>query len=510
MGFFAEARAFLGNARDLLRASPATTPIPLVLQSMPTHGKLTPVRLSSAIALADTGYPYDLCDLANGFRQKDGHLQSVLGSREGAVAKLGWQVQPTDESKEAAAIAAFVEEVLKSLGASARAGADQVEVKNFRTLIAHLTSAVFYGYAVAEMIWEKKNFPLDPGNPKSRVAPRLVPVGSVHIAHRRFVFNQTTGRIHWFDVNAYVPGQPVLGVDLSTQTQGKFVVAQPRINGDIPAREGLSRVLCWLALFRNFSLRDLLELAQLAWKPWRIGTYLKNASKEDKQALVDAIKVLTSQGVTVLPETTKLQVEFPRAIGGSKGSQHQQLLDWLGREMSKASLHQTMTTDAGSSRAQAVVHDTVRDEVREWDAAWIAAVIQQQIITPLIRLNYGADTPVPLFSFVFEKTEDILAISGAVVNLVKSGVVLSQREIRKRTGFTDPKPGEEVVGGVAAVDPKHTPNVPPPPPPTAPDLPPEPEDEDDEDDPPASGKKPNQGDAAPDAPDVPMSPKKAA
>ncbi len=502
MGLFHDARALLGGVasgvRDLLRPTAATTPLPLVLQSIPTHGGLTPVRLSAAIALADTGYPYDLVDLANNFRQKDGHLQSVLGTREMGVAKLGWQVKPTDESKEAAAIAAFVEEALKGMGANALAGEEQIPVKDFRTLIAHLTSSVFFGYAVAEVIWEKKDFPLDPGNPKSRMAPRLVPAGSVHVAHRRFVFNQATGRIHWFDVNAYVPGQPAQGLDLSQQTQGKFIVAQPRVNGDIAAREGLSRVLSWMALFRNFTLKDWMELAQLAWKPWRIGYYDKQAGRDDIAALDLAIQKLTSQGVALLPKLTELRVEWPKATGGRATGQHQGLNDWLAKEMSKATLGQTMTADAGSSRSQAEVHNEVRGEIREADATFLAAVIIQQLITPLIRMNFGPDVPVPGFSFVFDKTEDIVAVSSAVVNLVKSGVELVAAEVRQRCGFRDPKPGEVVVGGACTADPAHEPVAPPPkqppPDPNKPEPDTDEDDEEDEDDAPGSTPPPVNGD----------------
>src|SRR6185503_14998611 len=59
---------------------------PLWDQFQRIGGGLTPVEVSSIVREADAGQPARLVDLFNESREKDGHLQSVCGTRERAVS----------------------------------------------------------------------------------------------------------------------------------------------------------------------------------------------------------------------------------------------------------------------------------------------------------------------------------------------------------------------------------------------------------------------------------------
>ena len=241
---------------------------------------------------------------------------------------------------------------------------------------------------------------------------------------------------------------PIDGVDFLAEWPNKFIVSQPRITGDVQCREGLVRVLMWAGLFRNWTLSDWLKLGEIAWKPWRTGEYQKGATREDVDALINVLESMTSSGVAMVPDTTKLKVEWPGGQGGVKAS-HSELFDVVGREMSKAVLGQTLTTEAGKIGSQALgsVHNEIRKDILEADARQLAAVITRDLITPMIRLNFGPTAPVPILRFLTEDAEDLQAFSKSIQQFVDAGLRIPAAWVRDRAGIPDPDEEEEMLGG---------------------------------------------------------------
>jgi len=369
---------------------------------------LTPFDVQSIVRQADGGDPSRLIDLANEFRQKDAHLQSVLFTRESALSGLDWELvlpgarRTKDGSRRQRAPRGererrFVDEVLRGLDAP-REDRDAV---GLRELIQHLTGGAFYGHAVAETL-----FALD-----SRM--RLVPRGFALHSARRFGFEQTRGELFlsngrggWSDFRAAFPY--------------RFIVSQPRITGDVQAREGLMRVLVWPAICRNWTVSDWMSLAELAWKPWRIGKILKGATEAEKAALKQTLKDLTRIGSATHTENTEIKLQWPEAKGGAGNSGHGELHMRMAAEISKAVLGQTLTTETSGTGSYSLgqVHDRVRKDILEFDAKHVAAVITRDIVRPLIELNYGPTAPVPTFRFVTEEVADLKTTAEALKTLV--------------------------------------------------------------------------------------------
>src|SRR6185437_16114291 len=106
------------------------------------------------------------------------------------------------------------------------------------------------------------------------------------------------------------------------------------------------------------------------WKPRRIGYYTKGADAKDIRILIQTMKDLVTQGVAVLPDSVRVDVEWPKGQDGTtavNNNKHLGMSDNFAREISKAALGQTMTTDDGSSHSQARVHDEVRKDIRDSD-----------------------------------------------------------------------------------------------------------------------------------------------
>ena len=442
-------RAFAAKlSTSLTKVSQASIELPLTLQSLYVGGNLTPEYIAATIREADVGRPYRLVCVGNKFRQQDGHLHSVFQTREKAVAKLPWQVVPANGKRRSIKVARFVEECLTHFGRGYSPADGNV---GFHDLLVHLMGSVFYGYSVAELMWERRS---DVGG------IRLIPVCARPINQRRFIFDEMTGRLHWFDITCPVVEYP--GVDLSQEPAGKFIVATPRVNGDLPSREGLLRLMVWLAYFRNWSVRDLLKLAELAWKPRRIGYYTKGADQKDVRILIKTMKELVTQGVAILPDSVRVDVEWPKGQDGTSAvsnNKHLSLSDYFAKEMSKAALGQTMTTEDGASLSQAQVHEEVRKDIRDSDANFIAELIQSCLIVPLVAMNFG-DVEMPKFVFVPDDAVDLLRHAQAILTYKTAGLRIVEQDVRAVAGLSEPQPGDVLLGGDVVPDPDDLPTVP--------------------------------------------------
>lgn len=384
-------------------------------------GNLTPPQLSALFAQADTGGVQGLQALAQEARKKDCHLQSVLQTRELAVSGLPWQVNPFKKGSREyptardANIASLIEGWFR-------------KAKGFRKAIKHLAGAAYHGFAVVEVMY-------------GLVDGYIVPVEYRPLMPHRFQFDQLTGDLRWRDTS-----MSATGVSLADYP-GKFIVHMPRVNGDDPNREGLCRPLLWAALFRNWDLRDWLQLAELAWKPSQKAIYEKGASEEDIANLEAIMESFVTTNRIMLPKTTDILLEWPKnPISG--GSGHKDLFDTIGAEMSKATLGQTLTTEQGSRGSQSLgnVHDKVRRDIVESDARDIEDT-ENEHIAFLTAMNFGPNVEPPTLAIQTQDPTDLVAFSTAVEKFAGVGVEMPVRWIRDEAGIPEPKGDEETIGG---------------------------------------------------------------
>lgn len=400
-------------------------------------GQLTPTQLSNILRDADNGNIRRLMDLANDARQKDCHLSAVLSQSEESIAGLSWKLTlPEKTLARERKVSSLVEEHLRTAVA-----------EPFNALISHQAGAAYYGHSVSETMFAK----LD---------GKILPVDWENHGQRRFAFRLTDGKLVWRDIQ-----MPQNGVDFREENPNKFVVSQPRVTGDVPCREGLVRVLMWAALFRNWDMTDWLRTGEIAWKPWRIGKYVKGkTSKKDLDDLVAILDQLASTGTAALPDNTDLKIEWPGGSGGTKVT-HSELFNVLAMEMSKCVLGQTETTQSSTSSgyAQAKVHESVKADILRARARHISAVITRDVIRPMVALNFGPNFLVPRFELVTEDSVDLLSFSSGLKNLTGkggAGLRIPAKWARSVANIPDPEDDEECIGGVEEPEPEEDPNEP--------------------------------------------------
>lgn len=391
-------------------------------------GAMTPARVTQILRQRDSGDMTAYVDLLNESRQKDGHLHGNLSQAEESIVELDWTLKLPEKAR------ARDKRAMRWLDNALRqcTGDNDSEAGGFADLIAHLAGAFYVGHQVAEPAFRKDR--------DGYIAPK----GFYALNARRFGYRSDDGVFVWKDETT-----GYRGVDLRKEYPGRFIIFQPRVNGDVPVREGLGSVLMWAALFRNWSVTDWLRTAELTWKPWRIGTYKKGASDQDIEALKTAMDTLVTTGSAVLPETTDFQAEWAAGSGGS-GSRptHAELFNVIAMEMSKAVLGATETVQSSSSSgfAQAKVHHGVTKTILRGRARQVAACITRDLVATLIRINFGKDVAIPQFEFILPDPVDIQAFGAGVKSLTDAGCNLSQNWVRNRVGAVAPENDDDEMG----------------------------------------------------------------
>jgi phage gp29-like protein len=384
-------------------------------------GNLTPQSVSAILAEADSGNPARLVDLMHEARQKDGHLQAVLETRELALQALEWDiVAPGDKPlKREKKVTKFCKDVLSAMS-------------TFPQMLAHLTGeSLLFGHATSELMWRKQG-------------AFVVPEFTEQVSCRRFRFTESSGRLVFVE-NQYSR----VGVDLLEEYPGKFIQVRRRVNGDVPVREGLCRALLWAALFRNWGITDWLKLAEMSWKPWRTAKFKKEKiATLDVAAMRRILEGMTSNGIALYPDTWELEVKWPQFSGSAAGSNHTELVEFMGREISKAVLGGTDTVEPGKngSRASTEVRNEVRHDRRDADALAIGAEIKRHLLEPLVKMNFGESAVVPEFFFLTEDPEDLEKFSKSILTLRTAGLKIPTSYVYEKTGIQVPKEGDELVG----------------------------------------------------------------
>jgi phage gp29-like protein len=433
---------FFGRLKDLV-SPPKLITTRVQLREKPLNEQfqrigsgLGPADVSRILQRADQGQPGTLYDLFHESRAKDGHLQGICYTRDIAVSLCGLDFVELDDDQAKR----------KDKKAIKLCRRTRDEFRGFDKLVEHLTGAYVPGHATATIRWEKTK------------DGWLLPKEAELLSSRDFIFSQKTGELR-YQRNPY----DMEGVDLLADNPARVVQVQRRITGDVQVREGLVRCLVWAALFRNWSLKDWIALGEIGWKPWRIAEYKKNASQKDIDELVDMLERLGASGVAAIPETTAIKVEWPKGMAPGTGgsSTHRELLDTMGREMSKAVLGQTTSAEPGpnGSRASDEVRDRVRGDIREADAVATAAALCGHLFDYVVRINLGDDVATPVPWFQTDDAVDQLSFAQAVKNLADAKVRIPQKWIRDQLGAPEPKEGEEAIGETEDPQPEGDPNA---------------------------------------------------
>lgn len=395
------------------------SPIP----GTPADG-LTPVRLANILRATDRGEPTAYLELAEVIEERDPHYLAVLSTRKRAVSQIDISVEPGGEDSRSEEIATMVRGWLKR---------DELALELFDIL-----DCLGKGFSFTEIVWDVSEGQWRPERLEWR-DPRWF----------RFRRDDLSTPMMLDDHGAE---QPLPGF--------KFIFAALKAKSGLALRGGLARVAAWGWMFKAFTQRDWAVFTQTYGQPLRLGKFGPGASEDDRQTLFRAVANIAGDCAAIIPES--MSIDFIETANlGASSDLYERRADWLDRQISKAVLGQTTTTDAVSGgHAVSQEHRLVQEDIERSDARALAAVINRDLIRPWVDLEYGPQPAYPRIVIARPETEDLTALATSLGTLVPLGLRVGQAEVRARFGLGEPSEGEAVLSPAAAQPPAPPPVLP--------------------------------------------------
>lgn len=352
---------------------------------------------------------------------QDDQVASTFQQRRLAVTSTEWVVDPGGDSPADKAAAEFMREQI------ARIKWDDKTDK--------MLYSVFFGYGVAEIMWQRQ------GN--------RIGIGEVKVRDR--------GRFRFGDSGALYL-RPELG---SGGSVGNYKLMQSaddrerkfwtiRIGGDHddqPYGRGLAQALYWPVFFKRNDIKFWLVFLERFSGPTSIAKMPAGQYKDEelRKQTLQMLEAIATEGRIVIPEGTT--VDFLESIY-SGSADYRDMKSAMDAAIAKVVLSQTMTTDNGSSRSQSETHKAVRDEVVKADADLICDSWNMGPGKWLTELNFpGAAIP-----RVWRKTdpeEDLNTRAERDKNIAELGFEPTEEYIQETygKGWVRKRPNELRVPG---------------------------------------------------------------
>jgi phage gp29-like protein len=381
--------------------------------SYPSVG-LTPGGLGAIFQEADLGAVRSQMELFEEMEEKDAHLASLLQTRKLAVLSLDYEVLPYADTPEDEALAEAVGEIVFG-------------IPDLESAFLDLLDAIGKGFALMEIIWGVNR-------------------GQAQVEGLKWVPQKKLTFVEDLAPRLLTADGPWQGLPFPPW---KTIYHRYKAKSGHDTRAGVLRVVGYMYLLKNYSLKDWAAFNEVFGMPLRLGKYDPVSTPSDREALIQAVRNLGTDAAGIISKNTEIEfVEATNRLSGNS-SPFQALADFCNREMSKAILGQTLTTDTSGGTgtyAAARVHAQVRSDLVVADAQSLAQTLREQLLRPLVGFNFGWDKPVPWFRFRFEENQDLKTLSEVYRNLANMGVPLSLEHVAERFGIPLAKEGQARVG----------------------------------------------------------------
>ncbi|MCH9853389.1 MAG: DUF935 domain-containing protein [Alphaproteobacteria bacterium] len=300
--------------------------------------------------------------------RKDAQVMACMQQRIYHAVALPYRVMPADDSDDAKQIADFTRKILHRL--------------DMDKITEQMLWARYYGYAVAEIIWQQKH--------------NHITIEAIKPRHPQYFDFDAHGKIH-------IKNQFGKPVDLPEK---KFWhVTSGGICADQPRGEALAEWLYAPVKTKNDAMEQWQIFLEKYASPTIIGKYPAARIREsEKTALLEAAANLRRDTAAVIPDSMMLELLEAKRTGNGE---YHPLIAHCNASIAKLILGQTMTTDEGGSYAQANVHDRVKNRLILADCDLICESFTRQVITWLCEWNFGDDdVPIPYLTRHFAPMPD--------------------------------------------------------------------------------------------------------
>lgn len=371
-------------------------------------------KLKGLLQSADSGDLAGALVLFEEMQQKDPGLSSVVETRCNALTLLEYEVVSAAESED-----------VKDQKQLADEAADYVrnqlsKIPSLIKMFDHLSTAIGSNLAVIELIWEGNRI----------VDAEVVPSNRLRIDPR------TPGVVRVITADDH-EGIPATGP--------KWIVHTPRSVSGSPIARSLFRAQAYVYLIKILSLADWATFTELFGMPIRTARYEPNATPEEKQELMDMLKNMGSKAFGIFSKAVDMEI---RDVVRRNTGPYKELIDWCEKAQAKLFLGANLTSDTTGGTgtlSTAVIHNEVREDLRDSDIVKEGHTLRQQLIAPIVFYRFWREVPLPYFKRKKPEVVDRIQEANLIREAMKGGMKVSKKWAHKRLDIPEPKEDEEVL-----------------------------------------------------------------
>ncbi len=349
----------------------------------------------------------------------DPHVMGELRSIRAGLLGFEWRVVAGGEGRKARRATDLTRDLMARPPDAGAAWPDVVWT---------IAQAVFHGYSVHEVLWE-------------RDGPYLLPARVVDRPQTRFVFASRDNALRLLTRR-----NPVWGEELPDR---RFLLARHMPSYDNPYGVAVFSACFWPYVFKHSGFRYLAAYAEKFGLPWVVGKYTDGAVNPDE--LLERLQRLVLDATAVVPMGAEIKIEDGGA--GARGATPQERLIALANsELSKALTSQTLATEiqGQGSRAASETHRGRERAVNQSDREIVSATLNR-LYRWITDLNLGPDVPAPRHVF-YEESEARKEWAG-LLDTARHYLPIARSEAYERLGLTPPAEGEELIEAAPAPPP---------------------------------------------------------
>jgi phage gp29-like protein len=236
----------------------------------------------------------------------------------------------------------------------------------------------------------------------------------------------------------------------------KFIISMFKQKSGHPINSGMLRVLGFFWAAQNFTWEWFLNFAQIFGQPIRWATYDPNALQETITLVENLLRDMGSSAYAAFPAGTDLKII--EAMKGGGENPQKVLIDSADTICDLVVLNEAMSSEhggaggrGGGTQASATVGKTKRDEKVHAVAGKAAKILNQQLLKPLCRINFGDDQLCPYFEPAAAQAKDGVAVATKYKTVLSiPGVVVSKQQFYEDNDLVVPGDGDDVLIGQAS------------------------------------------------------------
>lgn len=341
----------------------------------------------------------------------DDEVKSAFTQRQDAVISREWKVEPGGDKPIDAEAAEAMSELLKSVGF------DRV------TKLMHF--GVFYGYAVAELIYGIKD--------------NLYWIDDIKVRDRRRFRFSPAGELRLLTQNNMHEG-------IACQAPYFWHYATGADHDDEPYGLGLAHWLYWPSFFKRNDIKFWLIFLEKFGMPTAVGKYGTGATTEQKRDLLALTRAIQTDSGIIIPETMNLDL---LQIARSGAGDYKAFYDSMNESIRRVTVGQITSSGGASSSigGDESLQAAVLASIAKSDSDVMCESWNRGPGSWFTQMNFPG-AAVPQVSRIFDEPEDLKSLSERDKNIIEStGYRPTLAVIQdKYGGEWEEKPQTQVVG----------------------------------------------------------------